>query len=449
MFGIKNIAIMGCGSMADAMAKTIKSVKGAKVYACASREKDKAIGFATRNSIKKAYGSYEELVKDPKVDLVYIATPISEHYANARLCIEAGKAVIMEKAFTVNAAQAADLFELAENRHVFITEAAWIRYMPFLKTIKEVLASRVIGDPVMLQAGLGYNCTGIQRLWDPALAGGALLDIGVYPVNLAAMLFGTDIVKLTATCSYTEKHLDEQDSICMVYRDGKTASLSASMVGFGDRSAVIYGTKGFLTIANINNFESLTVYNNKYEKTAQYKRPKQLTGYEYEIQAALRALREGWLECPEMPHSETLKIMQIMDHIRKQLGIVYPSEQEAAIEEKKRKEQAALDAQAVDVTAAWLAEEKSAERVEEKPAAAAVQETEEAVPETVETEQTSSQEPEQPVMPEPEEAATPEPEGAAVPEPEEAVAPEPEEAAAPEPEEPDVQETIIKDTDES
>ncbi len=329
MFGKINMAILGCGNIAGLMAETIQSVSGVRAYAVASRSLDKAVNFAKQNGFKKAYGSYEELLQDGKVDLVYIATPHSEHYANAKLCISYGKPVLCEKAFTVNTAQAEELFRLAEEKNVFITEAMWIRYMPMYKTIKETLDSRVIGDPVMLTANLGYNIRWVKRLIDPELAGGALLDVGVYPLNFACMMFGHDILRMDAHCTYTETGLDEQDSITLIYKDGKMAVLNASMLGVSDRMGVIQGSKGYMVIENINNFDTLTIYDNAYNKLRSYKRPKQKTGYEYEVKACLKALKEGWLECPEMPHAETLRMMRLMDAVRRRMGVIYPMEKTA------------------------------------------------------------------------------------------------------------------------
>ena len=329
MFGRINFAVMGAGNIAATMADTVRKIRGVRCYAVASRSADKAAGFAAKHGFKKAYGSYEELVNDKKVSLVYVATPHSEHYANAKLCIEHGKSVIVEKPFCVNAVQARELFALAEEKHVFITEAMWTRYMPFAKTIREVIDSRVVGDPVMLSAELSYPIRGVQRLTDPLLAGGALLDLGVYPLTFASMFFGDDIARVKADCTFTPQHVDEQDSITLVYKDGRMAVLRASMLGTGDRRGVITFTKGYMVIENINNFESLTVYGSDYKKIVRYKRPRQKTGYEYEIMACARAIREGWTECPELPHEETLRMMELLDEIRRQYRIVYPFEEGA------------------------------------------------------------------------------------------------------------------------
>lgn len=326
MFEKYNIGIMGSGNIAGVMAETIKKMKNVKLYAVASRTKVKAEVFAGKYGCKKAYGSYEELVADKKVDLIYIATPHSEHFENARLCILNGKPVLCEKAFTANAAQAEELIRLAREKDVFIAEAMWTRYMPMLTTILEVLGSGIIGELKTLTANLGYVIDKVPRLREPSLAGGALLDVGVYTLNFASMILGNNIESIESTCTYTETGVDEQNSITIRYMDGKMAVLNSSMVSLSDRKGVIYGTKGYAVIDNINNFESITVYDIHYKQLASYKRPKQISGYEYEVEACLRALDAGELECIQMPHSETIRMMKIMDDIRKQWGVVYPFE---------------------------------------------------------------------------------------------------------------------------
>ena len=262
------------------------------------------------------------------MELIYIATPHSEHYENARLCLENNKPVLCEKSFTANAAQAEELFKLAREKHVFITEAIWTRYMPMLKTIREVIGSGVIGDPKTLTANLGYVIDKVERILSPALAGGALLDVGVYPINFAMMIFGNDIEKVRSSCTYTDTGVDRQNTVTLQYGDGKYAVLNSSMESLSDRKGIIYGTKGFAIVENINNFESITVYDASYKKAAEYKRPKQISGYEYEVEASIRAIRAGKIQCEEMPHEEILRVMKLMDSLRKEWGIVYPFEQE-------------------------------------------------------------------------------------------------------------------------
>ncbi len=324
-----NVGIMGTGNIAGVMANTINKMKNVKLYAVASREKVKADVFAGKYGCKKAYGSYEELAMDKKVDLIYIASPHSEHFSNAKLCMEHGKPALCEKAFTANAAQAEGLLRMSEEKGVFLGEAIWTRYMPMLSTIREVVESKVIGEPRTLTANLGYVIDSVPRLQDPALAGGALLDVGVYPLNFALMIFGRDIEKISSDCTYTKSGVDEQNSITLQYKDGRVAHLNSSMVSLSDRKGIIYGTRGFMVIENINNYESLAVYDASRKKVASYKAPKQISGYEYEIEACMQAIREGRIECEQMPHSEILYVMQLMDGLRREWNIKFPFEEES------------------------------------------------------------------------------------------------------------------------
>jgi predicted dehydrogenase len=206
----------------------------------------------------------------------------------------------------------------------------WIRYLPLRNKLAEVLASKVIGEATMLQANLGYNVAAKDRISKPELGGGALLDLGVYCLNFASMVFGNDVTDIAAICSFNELGVDMQDSITLRYRDGRLAVLNATALSLTDRSGVIYGTKGYIVVDNINNYEKITVYDRDHKKVASYDRPRQITGYEYEIEACVRALSEKWIECPEMPHSETLKMLNMMDFIRKSQNIRFPGEDELA-----------------------------------------------------------------------------------------------------------------------
>ncbi len=321
------MAILGAGGIASTMAGTISRMEQVECYAVGSRSLEKAQAFAQKFGFQKAYGSYEELVRDEEVELVYIATPHSEHYENARLCIRHKKPVLCEKAFTANAKQAKELLDYAKKEKVFITEAMWVRYLPMLQTIRAELADGAIGTPTMLTANLGYLISEVPRLQRPDLAGGALLDVGVYPINFARMIFGDRIVKISSACTYTDSGVDEQDSITLIYEDGKVAQLAASMLGLSDRRGTIYGTKGFMVIENINNFESLTVYDTGYRPVKTIEKPEQISGYEYEVEACIRALSEGKLECEEMPHEETLRVMELMDGLREEWGVKFPFEE--------------------------------------------------------------------------------------------------------------------------
>ncbi len=330
MFGKFKIGIMGTGKIAGIMAATIKEMRGVTCYAVGSRSAENANRFAQTYGVKKAYASYEELVNDPKVDLIYVATPNSEHFENVKLALSAGRNVICEKAFMLNEDQARQVCELAEQKNLLLTEAMWIRYMPMMVKVKEILASNVIGEPTMLTANLGYNIVYKERVNEPALGGGVLLDLGVYALNFASMVFGDDVADISSLCTFNNLGMDMQDSITLRYRDGKMAVLNSTALTFSDKNGVIYGTKGYIVVENINNPQGIAVFDSEDKKLAYYKKPRQISGYEYEIEACMRAISEKWLECPEMPHATTLKMMNMMDFIRKSNNIYFPGEERAS-----------------------------------------------------------------------------------------------------------------------
>lgn len=321
-----NVGILGAGRIAATMAKTLNGMTEAKAYAVASRSIEKAKRFAEENHVEKAYGSYEEMLEDEKVDLVYIATPHSHHLEHGKLCIAYGKPVLCEKSFTANAGQARELLDYAAEKKVFITEAIWTRYMPSRTMIDDILRSGELGEIKMLSANLGYELTGKERMLRPELAGGALLDVGVYTLNFASMVLGDDIVKMTSECVKTDTGVDGQDAIILTYKDGKLAVLHTGMWADTEQYGIIYGTKGYMIACNINNIDEIQIYSPDRNLVRSIRVPEQITGYEYEVLACKRAIEAGELECSEMPHSETLKIMEWMDQLRKDWGVKYPFE---------------------------------------------------------------------------------------------------------------------------
>ena len=320
------IGIIGCGWIAEKMAITLQDMEKVEAYAIASRDLNKAETFAQKWNFTRAYGSYEEMLDDELVDLVYIATPHSHHYAHTRLSLLKGKPVLCEKAFTANAKEAEELLQLAKEKNLFLTEAIWTRYMPLSQTICELVANGAIGRPQLLTANLCYPNYHKERMHKPELAGGALLDLGVYTLNFAAMVFGTDIIRTTSACIKTDTGVDAQNSITLEYADGKLAILCSSQMAKSDRQGIISGDKGFMIVDNINNPQKVSVYDSDYQLTAVYNCPPQITGYEYQVYASIEALENGWLESPFMPHQETLRIMRQMDELRKEWGVIYPSD---------------------------------------------------------------------------------------------------------------------------
>ena len=317
------IGILGAGNIAVKMAKTVSGMKDVENYAVVARNLERAQSFARENGVAKAYGSYEEMLTDPQIDLVYIATPHSHHYLHAKMCLEAGKNVLCEKAFTVNADQARKLFALAKEKNLLITEAIWTRYMPSRKMINEIIESGVIGEVTSVTANLNYTISNVERIRKPELAGGALLDVGVYPINFASMVLGDKLKDVQATAIFKDG-VDILDTIAMVFEGDRMATLQCGAREISDRVGSIFGTKGFIQVQNINNPEKITVFDQNYKEVASYLPPAQITGYEYEVEACARAIAAGEKECSEMPHEETVRVMEIMDGIRKSWGYEIP-----------------------------------------------------------------------------------------------------------------------------
>lgn len=320
------VGILGAGKIAGIMARTLREMENVQAWAVASRERERAEEFARTYGIERAYGSYEELVEDPAVDLIYVATPHSHHAEHCLLCIEHGKPVLCEKAFTANAAQARQVLARAEERGVFLTEAIWTRYMPSRRMIDDLIGEGSLGEVVSLTANLGYPLTHVERIMEPALAGGALLDIGIYPLNFASMVLGDEVEDVTSACVKTSTGVDAQSSIVLRYRDGKMATLHTTVLAATEQYGIIYGTKGYLIAHNINNIDRISLFGPDRSLRREITVPKQITGYEYEVEACRRALETGALECPEMPHAQTLRMMEQMDALRRDWGVRYPFE---------------------------------------------------------------------------------------------------------------------------
>lgn len=322
-----NFAILGAGRSACKMASTVVPMKEICKKAVAARDYDRAESFAKEYGFEKAYGSYEEMLADPEIDLVYIAVPHSHHCQWTKAALEAGKNVLCEKAFAVNEKQAKEMIDLARSRNLLLTEAIWTRYMPSRQMILDIIDSGIIGEVTSVSANLGYQIDAKERIVRPELAGGALLDLTVYPLNFSSMVLGDDIVKIDASCIKTETGVDGMDMVMLTYKDGKMAAMFTTIYSLTDRSGYIYGRNGYIEVQNINNPEVIRVWDASRScrnVIEEYKVPEQITGYEYEVLACKKALEEGRIECPEMPHAETMKMMSWMDQIRAQFGIVFP-----------------------------------------------------------------------------------------------------------------------------
>lgn len=320
------IGVLGTGWIVNPVTATLKGMTGMECYAIASRTLEKATSRAAELGFQKAYGSYEELVADPAVELVYIATPHSRHYEDMKLCIAAGKNVLCEKPFTLNAAQAAEIKHLAAKAGVYVAEAIWTRYQPSGTLINETIESGIIGKVTTLTANLSYNMAAKERIYNPELAGGALLDIGVYGINFALMHFGEDIVRMESSVQMMDTGVDGMETITLFYRDGRMAVLTHSAYGRSDRKGIFYGENGYIIVENINNPQSVSVYDANDNLLQFIPVPEQITGYEYQFAEAADCIEDGKKESDSMPLEDTVKVMQVMDALRKSWGMVYPQE---------------------------------------------------------------------------------------------------------------------------
>ncbi len=323
------VGFIGCGHIARTMAETVNNTKGFELYGVAARDLDRATSFKDEFGAKKAYGSYEELVSDDNVELVYIATPHSHHRDHMMLCIEHNKNILCEKAFTVNEAEAVEVLTAAKEKGVFVAEAIWTRYMPARKLINDIVTSGKIGRVTSITANLGYQISNKERIIHPSLGGGALLDIGIYPLNFALMARdGVAVKALTGICTKADTGVDLQDSMTLAFEDGSIATIFADAEVTSDRRGYIYGTKGYIEVENINNPEVIRVFDDSRKPfmNSEIIIKNDYNGYEYELIEAKKCIEEGKIESEMMSHKETLRVMRFMDAFRASWGVKLSNE---------------------------------------------------------------------------------------------------------------------------
>ena len=318
------VGIIGAGWIAEKAAITLNGLTDCEAYAIASRSMEKADAFAETWKMRKAYGSYAELIADPSVDLVYVATPHSHHYDVTRDALLAGKPCLVEKAFMANYRQAKEIVDLSRERGVFLAEAIWTRYQPVVGMVRDLISSGRIGTPRLVTATLGYSMGDKPRIMRADLCGGALLDLGVYALNFVRMFFDADIASITSQCVKSQTGMDLTNAMTLVLSDGVLCNLQSSAACVGDNIGVIAGTDGNLIIDNINNPQKITVNTHDRVFVEDIPVPQQITGYEYQFIACRQALIDGLLEPREMPLEETLYIMELMDSFRRQWDVRYP-----------------------------------------------------------------------------------------------------------------------------
>lgn len=317
--------ILGCGGIAQKFAEALQHTEGAVLYAAAARNGERASSFARQWGFEKSIEGYRALVSDPEVDIIYIATPHSYHYAHTTLCLEAGKHVLCEKPITVNADQLHRLIELARKKQLFLMEALWTRFLPGIIRIKEMIEKGVIGEAITLDVDFGINIPydAEHRLYNPMLAGGALLDIGIYPLFLALYLFGKPSV-LKAHAVLNENNIDLTTSIIAQSKSGTMCNLNATTRASTPVKARISGSKGFIETDHWWFTPVDITLGIDGRERALLKFPPLANGYEYEAMEAGRCLGEGRTESDIMPHSFSVMLMEQMDEVRKMTGISYP-----------------------------------------------------------------------------------------------------------------------------
>lgn len=318
--------IIGPGKIAHKFAQSLQDLDEAELVAVSSRDLGRAKDFAGMYGVHCIYGSYQELVLDPEVELVYIATTNHSHFECAMLCLKAGKGVLMEKPFTINANEAQLLVDTARQQGVFLMEAMWSRFLPVMVKVRELLAEKVIGEVRMVKADYGFRGTSDpeRRHLNPELGGGGLLDVGIYPLSFAAMILGAVPDKITSAAYIGETGVDEQCSFTLSYRGGEIATLSAAVRTYIPDFAYILGTEGYIKIPEFSRSNQLEIIING--KSELLHLPYSSNGFIHQVQEATRCFAAGKLESSIMPLDETIQIMSIMDQLRSQWGMKYPME---------------------------------------------------------------------------------------------------------------------------
>ncbi len=319
--------VLGTGGIAAAFVKDLLHAQGHEVVAVGSRTLSKAQEFAKNIPTATAYGSYKDLVNDPNVDAIYVATPHSSHEENTMLALTAGKPVLCEKPFAISAKQAQAMMNCARENNVALLEAMWTRYLPHIAVVREVLASGVLGKIETVEADHGQRLAdqNIARIVEPQLAGGALLDLGIYPVSFAHLVLGAPSA-ITARAVMTDRGVDAQTSAIFDYASGAQAIINTTMIALTPCRAVISGLLGRLEIDGV--FYAPTAMRVVLFNGTVTEYPNNYVGHGLREQAIemARVVGSGALESPLMPWSETLSVMQTLDQIRDQIALVYPFE---------------------------------------------------------------------------------------------------------------------------
>ena len=319
--------ILGPGNIAKKFATGLQALDDAELVAVGSRAKERADAFADQFKAPRRYGSYETLVQDPDVDAIYVATPHPFHKENSILCLEAGKAVLCEKPFAINQREAQAVIDVARRKQVFLMEAMWTRFLPVTLKVREWITSGAIGQVQMMSADFGFraNVNPQGRLFNLHLGGGGLLDVGIYPISYASMVFGAQPKKIFSQANIGETGVDEQTAMVFGYEGGGMALLSCAVRTRTPHEATIMGTNGMISVppAFWNGTKATLSAGGK---TETIDLPHKGNGYEYEAAEVARCVRAGKIESDGLPHAETLAVMQTLDAVRAQWGLKYPME---------------------------------------------------------------------------------------------------------------------------
>ena len=319
--------ILSTGRIAKQFAEGLSVLPDAELVAVGSRTQSSADAFGDAFGVARRHASYAALAEDPDVDVIYIGTPHSLHCENSILCLEADKAVLCEKPFAINASEAGDVIALAREKSLFLMEAMWTRFLPIIVQARGLVADGAIGELRMLNADFGFRADfdPKSRLFDPHLGGGALLDVGIYPMSLASMLFGAP-TRVTSMAQLGETNVDEQAAIILSYDGGQLAIVSTAIRTDTPVEATLIGTKGRIRIHSPWYYGTALTLSVKDHEDVVMRLPYKGNGYTHEAIEVMRCLQEGKLESDTMPLDETLSIMETMDTIRAQWGLKYPME---------------------------------------------------------------------------------------------------------------------------
>ena len=323
--------ILACGKIAKKFAADLKLVEDGELIAVASRDFERAKQFAADFPAKYVFGSYEELVNCEEVDAIYVASPHSHHHEHTLLCLNHGKAVLCEKAFAINQQQAKEMIELAKTKKVFLMEALWTRFLPHYLKVRDMIAEGKLGELKGVLANFGFKPPEpvSPRLFEPALGGGSLLDIGIYPVFLAQSILGVPD-SITAKMDPAHTGVDEQCSMVFHYKNGMTANLFSTLASNLETDADIFGTKGRIRLTNRFYEPSTTIQYYPDIITSRTIIPIEKEagwGYQHEIRHVNECLQKGLTESPVWSLDETLSLMQTLDAIREQMGLRYSVDQ--------------------------------------------------------------------------------------------------------------------------